>query len=57
MAKEYFDLIVILPLEVELKEAMKVFSPLKDRCTTMLLVQQPGPGRSNAIETGLDDLR
>jgi nucleoside phosphorylase len=65
MAKEYFDLLVIVPLEEELQALMEVFPGVEDRSTpsefryavdsgaqsiTMLVVQQEGMGKAHAVQ-------
>jgi nucleoside phosphorylase len=65
MAKEYFDLLIVVPLEEELHALMEVFPGLEDRSTpsefryavdsgaqsiTMLVVQQEGMGKAHAVQ-------
>jgi len=63
MKKEYFDLLVVVPLEEELQQVMSTFRGLEDRCTStefryivdsgnsaisMMVVQQDAMGKGNA---------
>jgi nucleoside phosphorylase len=66
MTKEHFDLAVIVPLEEELHEFLKVFPHAEDRCTatqfryavetgspaaSMIVIQQETMGRSDALRS------
>ena len=65
MSREYFDIIVVVPLEEELESFFSVFPGIHNRSTptdlryivesgkadvSMLVVQQPGMGKANAIK-------